>query len=201
MSRLSIQLLLAAYAFTAACVTINVYFPAAAAEEAADRIIEDVWGPAAGEDEEQPPAARAPAGEGTIRLVALNVLDVLIPPAHAQGQPDFDIDTPEIRAITKRMNDRFRQMRPFYDSGAVGLTSDGLVELRDRNAVPLADRNRARQLVEAENADRNALYEAIAKANGHPEWEPEIRETFAERWIARAEPGWYYRTGGGWRQK
>jgi len=27
----------------AACVTINIYFPAAAAEKAADRIIEDVW--------------------------------------------------------------------------------------------------------------------------------------------------------------
>lgn len=25
------------------CVTINIYFPAAAAEKAADRIIEDVW--------------------------------------------------------------------------------------------------------------------------------------------------------------
>ena len=29
----------------AACVTINVYFPAAAAEKAADRIIDDIWGP------------------------------------------------------------------------------------------------------------------------------------------------------------
>ena len=30
-------------ASTAACVTINIYFPAAAAEEAADRIIDEVW--------------------------------------------------------------------------------------------------------------------------------------------------------------
>ena len=28
---------------SAGCVTINIYFPAAAAEKAADRIIEDVW--------------------------------------------------------------------------------------------------------------------------------------------------------------
>jgi uncharacterized OsmC-like protein len=27
----------------AACVTINIYFPAAAAEKVADRIIEEVW--------------------------------------------------------------------------------------------------------------------------------------------------------------
>ena len=32
----------------AACVTVNVYFPAAAAEKAADRIIEDIWGPGKG---------------------------------------------------------------------------------------------------------------------------------------------------------
>lgn len=31
-------------AFTlSACVTINIYFPAAAAEKAADKIIEEVW--------------------------------------------------------------------------------------------------------------------------------------------------------------
>ncbi|HEX5338063.1 MAG TPA: hypothetical protein VFW53_06470 [Gallionella sp.] len=29
--------------FLSACVTINIYFPAAAAEKAADRIIEEVW--------------------------------------------------------------------------------------------------------------------------------------------------------------
>ena len=28
---------------SSACVTINIYFPAAAAEKAADRIIEEVW--------------------------------------------------------------------------------------------------------------------------------------------------------------
>lgn len=28
---------------TAGCVTINIYFPAAAAEKAADRIIDEVW--------------------------------------------------------------------------------------------------------------------------------------------------------------
>ena len=38
-------LLAASCLVLAACVTINVYFPAAAAEKAADRIIEDIWGP------------------------------------------------------------------------------------------------------------------------------------------------------------
>lgn len=30
-------------AYITACVTINIYFPAAAAEKAADKIIEEVW--------------------------------------------------------------------------------------------------------------------------------------------------------------
>lgn len=34
---------LAAAAVATACVTINIYFPAAAAEKAADRIIDEVW--------------------------------------------------------------------------------------------------------------------------------------------------------------
>ena len=34
---------LAALLVVAGCVTINIYFPAAAAEKAADRIIEEVW--------------------------------------------------------------------------------------------------------------------------------------------------------------
>jgi hypothetical protein len=32
-----------AAAILSACVTINIYFPAAAAEKAADKIIEEVW--------------------------------------------------------------------------------------------------------------------------------------------------------------
>lgn len=42
MSKVSISLPLAAFALSA-CVTINIYFPAAAAEKAADKIIDEVW--------------------------------------------------------------------------------------------------------------------------------------------------------------
>lgn len=35
--------LLALFGLLTACVTINIYFPAAAAQEAADQIIDDVW--------------------------------------------------------------------------------------------------------------------------------------------------------------
>lgn len=203
--RLSLKLLLASMVLAAACVTINVYFPAAQAERAADRIITDVWGPEPERREGEPKSSlREPAWDldaaGVVRLASLSVLDIIIPPAAAQA--DFDIETPEIRALTASMNARHRQLKPSYDAGAIGLTADGLVDIRDRNLVPLAERNALRQLVDAENSDRNALYRAIAQANGRPEWEPEIRKTFAQRWVTRAEKGWWHRTAGGsWEQK
>lgn len=43
-----------------ACVTINIYFPAAAAERAADRIIDEVW-------QLQPGAAKPPAAKPAVQ--------------------------------------------------------------------------------------------------------------------------------------
>jgi len=44
MARLECRAVLLAGALTlVGCVTINIYFPAAAAEKAADRIIDEVW--------------------------------------------------------------------------------------------------------------------------------------------------------------
>ena len=181
----------------AACVTINVYFPAAAAEKAADRIIEDIWGPG-----QQP----KPAGNEQSSLghaagdILVAALDFVIPAAHAQA--DIDISSPAIRALTASMKGRAGQLEPFFSSGAIGLTADGLVEVRDANSVPLADRNKLRKLVADDNADRNSLYREIASANGHPEWEADIRSTFAERWIAKASAGWYHKSkSGDWKKK
>lgn len=120
--------------------------------------------------------------------------------AHAQG--NLEINTPAIAAVQSSMQARHPRLAPYYASGAVGLTADGNVTLRDPNAVPLAQRQAVNGLVGAENADRAELYREIARANGHPEWEKNIRATFAQRWIERAQPGWYVQSpSGGWRRK
>jgi uncharacterized protein YdbL (DUF1318 family) len=127
-------------------------------------------------------------------------LELVVPVANAQA--DIDISSPAIRALTSSMKGRAGELEAFFSSGAIGLTSDGLVEIRDANAVALADRNKLRKLVADDNADRNSLYREIASANGHPEWEADIRGTFAERWIANARAGWYYKSkAGAWTQK
>ena len=122
-------------------------------------------------------------------------------PALAVAQANLEINTPAIANLQRAMQQRFAQLKPFLDSGAIGLTRDGNVTLRDANAVPLPQRQQVNALVAAENNDRAALYREIARANGHPEWEQDIRNTFGQRWIERARPGWYYQSGGGWARK
>lgn len=187
-----------------ACVTINVYFPAAAAQAAADRVIDEVWGgQALPAPRPAPPAAPASptSRRDDGRMLAVRVLDFVLPAAQAQ-EPDLDISSPEIQRLTDSMEARFKDLAPYLESGAVGLGGDGFVALRDANAVPLAERNRVRQLTANENADRAALYREIAKANGKPEWESQIRGVFAQRWIERAKPGWHVQDrSGGWVKK
>lgn len=118
------------------------------------------------------------------------------------AQANLEINTPAIAALQASMQQRHAQLAGFYASGAVGLTRDGNIALRDANAVPLPQRQQVNSLIAAENQDRAALYREIARANGKPEWENDIRATFAQRWIQKAQPGWYYQDAGGvWTRK
>jgi uncharacterized protein YdbL (DUF1318 family) len=204
----------------AACVTVNVYFPAAAAEQAADRIIDTVTSQPGGAKsnndtnetapKKTPPNSRltplgdGPAGAQPLLLAAAGaLLNLLIPPAEAQASPNLDVSDPQTRAVTASMQQRFGELKKYFDAGVIGLTADGQVAIRDQNAVPLAERAVVARLVTEDNRDRATLYAELAKANKHPEWEPDIRRTFARRWVERgAQPGWYYQDSSGkWLQK
>ena len=135
-----------------------------------------------------------------VRLVLMAVL--LATALLAGAQANLEVNTPAIAATQKSMQERHAQLLPLYSSGGVGLTRDGNVALHDANAVPLAQRAQASALVAAENKDRASLYREIAIANGRPEWESDIRSTFAQRWIDKAQPGWYYQNASGaWARK
>jgi len=195
----------------AACVTVNVYFPAAAAEQAADRIIDTVTSQPGGAKSNDtapaktPPHSRLtpPSDQPVLLAAAGALLNLLIPAAEAQAAPNLDISDPQIRAVTASMQQRFGDMKKYFDSGVIGLTADGQVAIRDQNSIPLAERAVVARLVAEDNRDRGTLYAELAKANKHPEWEADIRRTFARRWVERgAQTGWYYQDGSGkWLQK
>lgn len=187
-----------------ACVTINIYFPAAAAEEAARTIVRDVLKGEQGEEAPVPQGDDRQSGLDRANPVLLAVgrlLETLVPAAQA-AQADININTPTISALRSSMERRQSQLAPYYRSGAIGFDNSGLVDIRDLGAVPLAERNRLKKLVADENADRAKLYREIARANGHPEWESDVRQTFAKVWVQEAPSGYWYQDGSGnWRQR
>jgi uncharacterized protein YdbL (DUF1318 family) len=185
----------------AACVTINVYFPAAAADKAADQVIQDITG---GAKSTTPPQGSIQR-EHNFMLVAVGyVLNAAVPAAHAQdADAALNVSSPAVNRIKASMGARFGELEKFFASGAIGLTKDGMVDVRDLNAVALPDRATVKRLVAEDNADRAQLYAEIAKASNHPEWEGDIKKSFARRWVATgAQSGWYYQDdSGSWKQK
>lgn len=199
MKNIAVAAVSAAFLGASACVTINVYFPAAAAEQAADKIIEEVWGDDVDKPTTEQSSGAGSFADGGLRISRL-IIDWLISPAHAQ-QANLDISSPAIGKIEASMRARHAQLLPYYNSGAIGLTANGLVAVRDAKSIPLSARKSVNQLVADDNRDRSALYREIAAANGHPEWQAQIQATFARRWIELAQRGWYYQSGGGWKAK
>jgi uncharacterized protein len=139
----------------------------------------------------------------TLNILRCGWLAVLLLLAgDALAQANLEINTPAIAALQSSMQKRHAELQPFYANGAIGLTRDGYIALREPNAVPLPQRQQVNGLVAAENQDRAALYKEIARANGKPEWENDIRTTFAQRWIDKAAGGWYYQNNAGaWTRK
>ncbi|TAN05254.1 MAG: DUF1318 domain-containing protein [Rhodanobacteraceae bacterium] len=206
--RKSMFALAATLALLAGCVTINVYFPAAAAQKAADKIIGNILGPDA-QDAAPAPAASVPPAASSVNParpepLALRLLNAALPTAAAaEPEPNLEVQTPAIEAIEARMRARFKTvLKGLLDSGAVGFAHNGNVAVHDAARVPLAQRAQVKQTIAAENSDRAELYKQIAVANGHPEWAQRMREAFASQWISRARAGWYYQdAAGNWRRK
>ena len=200
-----------------ACVTVNIYFPAAAAEKVADRIVQEVYKAGAENKNPQPgqpkPAAPTPAPAQVPPQSALPRVEVLaqalltsafsaISGSAEAVEANLDIDSPAIRKLRQSLEARAAQLQPLLASGALGLSNDGLVVIRDATKLPLAQRAQANALVQAENADRRQLYQAIATANAHPEWAGDIQRTFAGSWIKNAQGGWWVQSpDGAWKQK
>lgn len=188
-------LILAVLFFISACVTINIYFPAAAVEKAADRIVEEVWG-----DKDVTPAApKKESGPQSLFDYGVRFILSAIGPKEAFAQEaDINVTTPAIRALKESIRERADSVKPFLDSGNVGMTNDGLLVIRSKDGLNLRDQASVTRLINAENADRDALYAEIAKANNFPpDRISDIKDIFAKSWIKQAQSGWWIQGPGG----
>lgn len=170
------------------CVTINIYFPADEVRDAADRIVDEVWG----EGETNKPGATTEKPQSLLRLLTVS---------EAVAAQDINVSTPEIRAIKASMKQRSKQLFPYMNSGHVGISANGLLTLRTTDGLALKDRGKATKLVKQENSDRKRLYREIAIANGFSDKAGEVQTIFADSWRKQARAGWWIETSGGWKQK
>jgi len=193
------------------CVTINIYFPAAAAEKAAEQIVNDVL-------KSVDPDVDQKGNTDKINNDSINkqsqlkanpfpskallaIVNFIIPAAEA-GQADISINSPKIRSIRKSMEKRQPKLRPFYNSGAVGFTNNGLIASVSNAGLSMKQKSTVKKLINSENRDRVALYAEIANANGHPEWQSDIQKTFSKTWINKISSGWMYQSKSGqWTRK
>lgn len=180
-----------------ACVTVNIYFPAAAVERAADQIVKETWG---GPGE---PAKNAPQPQSRYFDLPPAIANIsFLATAHAQ-EADINVSNPAIRALKDSIKRRSEAIKPYMDRGNVGIGHDGLLVIRNNDGLSLKERAEVNQLLGAENRDREALYAEIAKANNIPnENIPKIKSIFAKSWIEQARPDWWIQDSqGSWRKK
>ena len=180
-----------------ACVTVNIYFPAAAVERAAEQIVKETWGSVPAEPvKKEQPQSRISKPETAFALLSF------VGEAHAQ-EADINVSNPAIRALKDSIKQRSESLKSYMDRGNVGITRDGLLTVRTTEGLSLKERAEVQQLVDAENRDREALYVEIAKANNiATESVPKIKAIFAKSWVEQARPGWYVQDAqGNWRKK
>jgi uncharacterized protein YdbL (DUF1318 family) len=167
-----------ALAVVVSCVTVNIYFPAAEVQKAADEIV----GGVRGQPGEEQPAPQKNDGSW------------LLPtgPAMAYAQVDVNVTTPAIRALKGSLKNRFPALKPYYDRGALGETNQGLVEQRDTEGLNLKEKAELKRLADDENKDRMELYSEIIKANEYgKEVMPQVQKIFANSWRESAGAGWW----------
>jgi uncharacterized protein YdbL (DUF1318 family) len=182
-----------ALAAAVACVTVNVYFPAAKVEKTAEEIVGDVYG-----------TNDTSRGGRSSLEVFLAAASGLLGPAVAEAQDGqvTSVANASIRALKEQIAAHHQQLAPFYDQGNVGITGRGYLEVRSTDGLAVPQVAQLRRLVESDNQARKQLYAEVAKALGIDSSQVGNVETiFAEEWQGKAGSGWWVERGGTWARK
>jgi len=138
--------------FTAACVTINIYFPAEKVESVAGEIVKDIRGQ---EKDKQEKGDKTSFWRTMLPGLQVN---------SAWAEEATTVSNPTIRALKERMKANYQQMKPFYAKGAVVENNSGYVSLGNTQTLDIKEKRDLNALVTAENSMRKQLYEEVAKA-------------------------------------
>ncbi len=143
--------LLAFVAINCAVITVNVYFPTEAVEEAAEKIIDEIEG---GEESQAKPE------EGGQQSHFWKNIPYCISGNSTvyADEIDLNLTTPAIRKLIDSMKARNTEIMQFKDKGVIGETNDGILAIRNMNGLGGEEIRTVKRLLRAENNDREALY-------------------------------------------
>ena len=99
----------------------------------------------------------------------------------------------KMEKLRARFKERYPQVEELKKAGVIGETSDGYLDYVKKKDSKAAD------VVDAENADRKDLYEAIAKRENTTA--DLVAERNAKRNFEKAKAGEYLREDGKWKKK
>ncbi len=184
--------------FLFSCLTINIYFPEAEVQKAAEEIVDEIRKEAEDKDKKDKEAQMfemeqaMSGGGGSFSLVS-----------SLYAQEETEVTTPKIRALQQSMKDRFPKLKPFFEKGNVGEGNDGFLKIRDESGLNLKDKAMLRNLERDENNDRKNMYAEVARAKEIEASQiPKIQKIFAAQWIKKAESGWWIqKENGEWTKK
>ena len=154
----------------AACaiITVNVYFPEKAVKEAYKSLDEMLLKnegdklPGAGNQPAEEPKLPPSGPQSSLPFVLPDFSFTSVAQA-AENGADLAIELgsmPEVAAAYAEMNQRQAALNALFDSGAVGLTSQGLIAVRDKAKVNAQNEG----IVNAENKSRKTVISSMAKA-------------------------------------
>ncbi|NDV22910.1 DUF1318 domain-containing protein [Desulfovibrio sp. JC022] len=178
-----------------ACVTVNIYFPAAKVERAAEDIVEDIYGTDAKQQENKDDQS------------ALETFLVLISPQAAQAQVSkAEIDKSSnsaIRGLKNTIANNHKKLIPYYNSGNIGINNEGYVQIINKKGLNIKQTAGLRRLVSQDNDTRDQLYTEVAASMNIPGSEiGKVKAIFAEKWQEGAPSGWFIQTQSGkWQKK
>ncbi len=199
-----------ATAMIAACVTVNIYFPAAKVQKAAEQIVDEVYGAkpgdaGAGEKKgaEPAPAAEAPKPSSSLGARFVVSLAAMLSPRSAWADDATTVSNANIRALKSEIASNHEKLAPHYAAGRVGIGNNGLLVVKSTEGLGLKDVAELKRVVEADNQARMKLYQEVAAALGiDPGQVAKVQATFAAEWIGKAPAGWWVQdASGAWRKK
>jgi len=124
----------------------------------------------------------------------------LVAPFFDRAADPLPYGGPDIDQPLRSMHERFARLKSQLDSGALGLTDEGEVAIREVAATTAE----LELLTCAENRDRAILYRAMSTAAGYSDgvYIPYVEASFATEWQKQALAGWWLRDDRGqWWQK